>query len=148
MSEETPTPPSSILDALQKFHIAYVPLENKLVSVEKMMDNPENFSIAPLPGTRILEEYINGGSVREYSFIFQATFWTADDAARLANNEFFETYAGWLEQKTEAGQLPELPTGQTAVKLEALTTAFLLEEGESDTGVYQITCRLEYEQAP
>jgi hypothetical protein len=38
--------------------------------------------------------------------------------------------------------------GKTATAIEATGWAYLYEQGQSDTGVYQIQCRLTYEQEP
>ena len=96
----------------------------------------------------IVESYINGGSLREFPFAFQSMASTADDLERLQNIGFYEAFADWLETQSLAGTLPTLGAKQTAEKIEALNWAYLYEQGESSTGVYQITCKLTYTQQP
>jgi hypothetical protein len=112
--------------------------------------NPPEYSINPLPGARVIEWYLDNGSKREFPFAFNAMFSTADEAERIENSGFFEALADWFETQTEADDLPTFsgsPT-KTALAIEALGWAFLYEEGQSNTGVYQIQCRLVYEQLP
>jgi hypothetical protein len=65
---------------------------------------------------------------------------------RIENSGFYETLADWLEEQTKAGNLPTLDAGKTAESIEAVTWGFVYQQGESATGIYQITCKLVYEQ--
>jgi len=49
-----------------------------------------------------------------------------------------------LDEQTESGNLPTLDTGKTAISIEALDTATIIERAEK-TGVFQILCKLVYE---
>lgn len=105
------------------------------------------YAIVPVPGARVLETYLDGGSLREFPFAFQTAAITADDAERIENAGFQETFADWLEAQTEAGNLPTLDAGKTAESITATSWGYLFEQGESDTGIYQIQCKLTYRQA-
>jgi hypothetical protein len=118
------------------------------VWVDYIGNDPTEYAIVPLGGTRVLEEYINGGSERAFPFAFQSVESTADNAARLANSAFFETFAAWLDTQTNAGTLPNLGSGKKATSLTALGWGILLNESESQTGIYQVQCQLVYEQEP
>jgi hypothetical protein len=140
----------SVLSALKTFIATYNGLASgALLLADHLDQNPVSYAIIPLPGAKIVEAYINGGSTREFPFAFQATFSTADEAERLENSGFYEALSDWFETQTEAGTLPTL-TGspaKTPEKIEALGWAYIYEQGESSTGVYQITCKLTYSQA-
>jgi hypothetical protein len=110
-------------------------------------DTGLSYSIVPAPGDRVLESYIDGGSLRQYAFAFQIATSTADDYERLKNAGFNEIFADWLEDQTLAGNLPDLGAKRTAVGIEA-QNGFLFEQGDSETGIYQIMCNLTYEQEP
>jgi hypothetical protein len=71
---------------------------------------------------------------------------TADDLERLETAGFYEAFADWLETQTYLESFPTLATNQTATKIESTGWAFLYEQGVSDTGIYQIQCKLTYEQ--
>lgn len=138
----------TIIAALQTYMKTCVELKSgRPVWVNFLGSAPTEYSIVPLPGARILEEYVNGVKIMEFPFAFQSAESTADDLARLANAGFYEAYATWLDEQTDLGALPTLDAGQTAEVIEAITSGYLYEQGVSDTGIYQIDCRLEYRQA-
>lgn len=137
----------TIITALRTYISAYAALPTGApLWVDHLGKEPDQYAIVPLPGARKLEEYIDGGSLREFPFAFQAMLSTAAEAERLESNGFFEAFADWLEAQTEAGNLPTLATGKTPIEIEATSWGFLFEQGDSGTGIYQISCRLEYEQ--
>ena len=70
---------------------------------------------------------------------------SAANFIELANSGFYENLAAWLEQQTRTGNLPVLPDGKEAQKIEAQSTGYLFTTGP-DVGKYQIQCRLQYYQ--
>jgi hypothetical protein len=139
----------SILSAIKSYLATYEGLEDGApIWVDWLGANPIEYAIVPQPGEKILEEYIDGGSLRAYPFAVQCAVSTADDLTRLQNNEFFEALSDWMESQTEVGNLPTLGANQAAQAIEAINWAFLYEEGQSDTGIYMIQCQLTYKQAP
>jgi len=108
--------------------------------------SPTEYTILPLPGNRIVETYLSGKSKREYPFAFQSVESTSDELERLETQGFYEAFADWLESQTESGSFPILATGQSATEIEALGWAYLYQQGESGTGIYQVQCRLQYTQ--
>jgi hypothetical protein len=137
----------SIIESIQSYIKTYTSLKSGApVWVDYMGDQPTEYSIVPLPGARVVEEYINGNSKRSYPFAFRSMESTADDLERLGTQGFFEAFADWLEQQTENGNLPTLGVGQTAESIETTGWGYLFQQGESSTGVYQITCVLTYKQ--
>jgi hypothetical protein len=109
---------------------------------------PTQYSIFPMPGEKVVEEYINGGSLREFPFSFQSVESTSDELTRMDSIGFYEAFADWLDSQTQAEILPELPAGKTPWSIQALGWGFLYEQGQSDTGIYQITAKIVYEQQP
>lgn len=138
----------SIIAALQTYIKTFASLESGApVWVNHLGANPVQYSIAPLPGSRIVESYVNGGSLREYVFAFRSAESTADDLERLGTSGFYETFADWLESQTNAKVFPTLGSGKTAELIEALGWGYLFEQGQSETGIYQVQCRLRYTQS-
>jgi len=139
----------SIISALKTYIQTYTGLKDDApVWVDYIGPNPTEYAIIPLPGSKIIEQYITGGSMREYPFAFQSAEYTADELERLETSGFFEAFADWLESQTTAGVLPTLGAKQTALEIEATSWAYLYEQGNSETGIYQVQCRLIYEQEP
>jgi hypothetical protein len=140
---------TSIITALRTYIATYSGLATgAALSVDDIGSTPTEYAIVPLPGARIIETDLSGSTVREYPFAFQSTESTADDLERRQNNGFYENFADWLEAQTIAGVFPTLKTGKTPTKIETLGWGSLFEQGGSETGVYQIQCKLTYEQEP
>jgi hypothetical protein len=137
----------SIISSVRTYLATYTGLKTGApLWVDCLGNNPSEYAVIPLAGGKVIETYLSGKSLREYPFAFQSMESTADDLERLENSGFFETFADWLETQTEAGTLPTLGTGQTAELIEAIGWGYLYEQGNSDTGVYQIQCRIVYGQ--
>lgn len=146
------TPPVSIVEAVRTYIATYSGLATgRPLWVDFLGDDPTAYAIIPLPGPKIIETYLNGGSIRAFPFAFQSMESTADDLERMENIGFYEAFSDWLEAQTLAGTLPTLPSSpkvKTATDIEAIGWGFLYQQGESTTGIYQIQCRLIYEQQP
>lgn len=137
----------SIISAIRTYLGTYTGLTaGSPIWVDYMGPTPTEYSVSPLAGSRIVETYIDGSSTREYPFAFHSMESTAADLERLDNSGFFESFADWLDSQTEAGVLPTLGAGKTAEVIEALGWGFLYEQGNSETGIYQVQCRLQYKQ--
>lgn len=138
----------TIIEALRSYLASYSGLADGAPVWVNNLSGVNEYAIIQLPGGKVIQKYIGGGGEKEFPFAFQSMLSTADDAARLENVGFFELFSDWLESQTEAGELPDLGTKKTATSIEALTWGYLYEQGESGTGIYQINCRLVYEQEP
>lgn len=137
----------SIIEGVRAYLRNYSELSTDApVWVQYLGNDPIEYAILPLTGSRVVEEYINGTRIMSYPFAFQSMESTADDLARLESAGFYEAFADWLDSQTDAGSLPELPTGKTAEEILALGWGYLYEEGDSQTGIYQIQCELLYKQ--
>jgi hypothetical protein len=139
---------TTILAALNTYIKTYPAIGSSgVVMVDYLSGNPNEFAISPQPGNKIVEKFIDGGSTREFPFAFQMMAYTADEATRLANSGFYEALSDWFESQTEAGILPTLNANQTPLTIEAISQPFLFQQGESEIAIYQMTCKLTYEQA-
>lgn len=139
---------SSIVEGLRTYVMTCPSLATgALLLVDHLGETPIEYAIIPQAGEIVAERYIDGSSLREYPFLIRSTESTADDLARIETSGFYETLAGWLETQTITGILPTLPTGKTAESVEATSWGYLYEEGNSATGIYQISCKLTYSQA-
>ncbi len=135
----------SLISAIQTYLKTYTDLATGApVWVDHLNETPTAYAIVPLPGARKLEVYLDGGATCEFPFAFQIMESTADDAARLDTAAFTEAFAEWLDTQSEAEVLPTLDVGKTAEKIEATIWGYLFQQGQSSTGVYQISCKLTY----
>jgi hypothetical protein len=139
----------SLIVSVKTYLTGYSGLEDGApLWVDYLGSEPTGYAIIPLPGTKIIEKYLDGGSLREFPFAFQSMELTADEAERLENNGFFEALSDWFEDQSALGDLPALGEGKSPRRIEALGWAFVYETSESETAVYRIQCKLTYEQDP
>lgn len=137
----------TLIGAIRTYLSTYTGISSTApIWVDYLGNTPTEYSVVPLGGSIIVEQYIDGSSLREYPFAFRSIESTADDLERLENDGFYEAFAEWLDTQTETGVLPTLGTGQTSELIEALGWGYLTEQGNSETGVYQVQCRLVYTQ--
>lgn len=139
----------SIISALLDYLKEYSGLEtNAPVWVGYLGSRPTEYSVVALAGNKVVERYVNGGSMREFPFAFQASRSTADDAERLETDEFFEAFSDWLDAQTLAGSFPGLDAKKDVIRIEAVGWAYLMEQGNSETGIYSVICKISYIQQP
>lgn len=139
----------SIISALRTYLATYTGLiAGAPLWVDYLSEITPGYAIMPTPGGKIIEQYINGSSLREYTFSFQSMDQSADDLARIDTNEFYEALGEWMEAQTLAGNLPTLGAKQTAESIETVNQGFRLDQGQSGTAIYQVQCRLTYLQQP
>lgn len=138
----------SLLSSVKTYLLTYGGLKSGAgFLVDVIGKTPTQYAVVPLPGNPILETYLDDSSLRQFAFALQSQESTADDAARIANYEFYESFAAWIETQNKAGVFPLLAVGKTPEAIEVLGQPILFEFGESGTGIYQIQCRLVYGQA-
>lgn len=139
----------TIIDGLKIFIATCPHLDaGALLKVNSLGTEPVQYSIVPQPGQRVLETYLNDVEVCEYPFAIQSVESTANDLERIDSLGVFEKIMLWLKESTLNETLPTLPTKHIAKEIDAVNWSFLFEQGVSETGVYQIQCRLRYELQP
>jgi hypothetical protein len=137
----------SILEDVRTFILTYPGLDaNAGFLVEQLSGEPTQYALVPLSGNPIIETYLNDKTLRQFPFAIQSMESTADDLARIAASGFYEGLSDWLEEQNATGTLPTLDIGKTPESIEPLGLPILIEFGESGTGIYQLQCRLTYEQ--
>lgn len=120
----------------------------KRLCVDFLPEDTETYSIEEIPAETILRAYIDGSSERQFVFVFAARFFYSEETRNnIENSGFYEKFAEWLEEQTEADDLPVLADGKTATKIEAMSSGYLFDvSGDLSTARYQIQCRLIYDQ--
>jgi hypothetical protein len=138
----------SIIEAIRDYLRSYSGLEyNAPVWANFLGARATEYSVVPLGGDKIIERYLDGGSQREYGFALQSAKATGDNLTRLENLGFFEAFGDWLDAQTLAGVFPALGAKQDALRIEATGWGYLMEQGQSETGIYQVNCKLTYFQS-
>lgn len=139
----------TILGSIKTYIEGYAGLEEDApVWTNYLGPAPVQYSINPLGSDKIMEQYLDGSSLRVYNFAFNSVEYTIEELDRVGADEFYEEFGEWLEAQSEAGNLPVLGPGKSAIEISATGWGYLFEQNESGTGIYQVQCRLIYEQRP
>ena len=122
----------------QKINVDYLPPECGRDGVE--------YCISPTPDTEILNRFVSGSTMRQYTFTLgSVNDYGTDTLQNIDNCGFYEAMAAWLEVQTQTKHFPTMPPGKRAMQIYALTPVYLLNAQET-AGKYQIPCRIVYFQ--
>lgn len=119
--------------------------EEPEVNADNLPEEIQEYCIEAVPCKPVLRQYVDGSAVRQLEFIFASREAFGASLDNLGNSAFYEEVADWLETQSRAGNLPELPKGLEAQKLEVLTNGYVFDADETKAR-YQIQCRLRYYQ--
>lgn len=136
------TTPDTLIECMREYVKTCPLLANERLNVDFLPQDAGSYSIDIPPVKAEVQKYVDGSSKRQYLFTLSSTaFYGADIRQNLDNLGFYEQFEDWIEEST----LPVLPTGKTALKVEALSSGYAFITGE-DAARYQIQCRLIYFQ--
>lgn len=140
----------TISESLSEYFAGCPILEGGKIRVDYLGANPADreVTIDAVPCKPILKEYADGGTLRQYLFVIGSReYYSEDIFCNLLNNGLYEDLSAWIERQNRAGHLPALDGGRRCQSVEALSTAYLMEENPlSGNARYQIQCRMTYTQ--
>lgn len=138
-----------IIESVKKYIESCPLLEGfKRLCVDYLPETTDTYSIEGIPAQTVIRSYVDGSTERQFVFVFAARlFYSEEIRNNIENSGFYEAFADWLEEQSEAGSLPELPNGKTASKIEAMSSGYLFDiSGDLSNARYQIQCRLIYDE--
>lgn len=139
----------SILEAVQTYLEQYTELDNdEPIWVNWLGPNLAEFGIMEIPITTNIDESIDSSEQNnQFAFALQATMSNADDQTRIANGKFFELFRDWLVSQRKAKLFPVISSSKLVYHIEAVNGAAIIQEGESSSSIYEISCIMLYLQA-
>ena len=136
---------SNLIDSIRTFISSCPFMQDWRVNVDYLGDAME-YSIDPLPCDPIIQRYTDGGAKKQYQFAFTSKEEYDQDARiNIENSGFYEQFAEWLESRSLAGELPDLETGKSPVRIETMNSGYLYDV-DGENARYRIECRLIYTQ--
>ena len=137
----------SIIEAVRSFLRTCPLLAGERLNVDFLPEEAKTYSIDVVPCRAILEEYIDGSSLRQFLFVISSReFHGQELKTNVGNLAFYEQLGDWMEAQSRATILPAMAFGKRADKIEVLTSGYALSS-DAKTARYQIQCRLVYGQA-
>lgn len=116
------------------------------VGVEYLDEGAKNYSIESVPVEPIVRRYLDGTSVRRFTFAFTSReAYGKDVVENLANCGFYEKFADWIYKCNLNGEYPQIGTKKEVTKMKCTSTPYVFNVDEM-TAKYQIEVTLEYYQ--
>lgn len=137
---------NTIIESIRAFILTCPFLEDWRVNVDYLGESM-SYSVDPLPCDPVLQNYVDGGKKKQYQFAVSSKEEYDEDArVNIENSGFYQAFEEWLEEKSDAGELPELQgKKQQPIGIETLNSGYLYD-AEGKLAQYRIECRLIYEQ--
>jgi hypothetical protein len=137
----------SNIEYVRDLLVTYPGITSDGVHIDFIGMTPTQYSIRAEPTGQIIKKYLNGDTMRRFSFALEGICDTISDADRAQNNALFERLALWLERKTRARQLPVMRCGAKAMSIEATGGVYMARQDEDgDAAVYMMQIELNYYQ--
>lgn len=137
----------SIIDGLRAYFVDCPLLDaSGKIGVDFLGQEAIEYVIESVPCNPVLKQYTDGGTKRQFLFMFASReAYGADALNNMVNCDFYERFADWLETQDRKRRYPALPEGKSPLSITALTCGYLFDAGPK-TGRYQIQCQLTYYQ--
>ena len=128
---------SSIIEGIRNY-IASVPLMSEFDSKHRHIDwtDADNDNYGIFPDTdNLVDEYVDGTQIRQY--ICQIN---------IRKFAFLERLQRWFDAAADAGDLPDMPDGCTAIEITAENAMLMELDPSGKRGTYAIQIKLKYEK--
>lgn len=136
----------SIIEAVRNYFITFPDLPEGAVQIDYLGDEATQFTLEAVPCEPVYRQYVDGGCLRQFLFVFASRSYFGADVALCAENQaLFEHLSDWVYTQDMAGTLPDLGEGKRAVALQVTSSGYVLSE-DAKTARYQMQLRLIYEE--
>ncbi|MDO5558127.1 MAG: chloramphenicol resistance protein [Oscillospiraceae bacterium] len=136
----------SIVSSVRNYILDFPELKDGRLQVDFLDTKAVEYTVETVPVNPIIKKYVDGGTLKQYNFIFASReFFGTDVNQNIENLNFYEQFSEWIETQNKNQVFPELETGKEAQSIEILTSGYVFEM-DSDNARYQIQCRMLYEE--
>ena len=112
---------NSIIEGIEQYFLNCDVLKDGCLRVDFLGNKPVEYAIEVLPCDPVLKRYVGGDTVRQYLFAFGSReYYSQERLQNIENSVFYENFSDWVEEQSQAGNLPELPEGMEAQELKVL----------------------------
>lgn len=108
-----------------------------------LAEKVNSISIEAVPCNPVARKYVDGGELRQYEFVFAfRDEYDEDKEKNIDTAEFFEELSELMEEKSDAGELPELDKYE-AREMKCVSHGYAISNTQR-TARYQMQCRFLY----
>lgn len=135
----------TIIESIREYFGSCPLLEGGRINVNYLPPDMQEYAVTPIPGPYVRKRYVTGDGLFSYPFALGMSAWIdADMQQAIDNSGFFEGVADWIWEQNIAGNLPELPPGQTAQKIEITSSGYAHAIDCNGMAKYQMQLNLLY----
>ncbi|MDE6707975.1 MAG: chloramphenicol resistance protein [Oscillospiraceae bacterium] len=136
----------TIIQAIRDYIASCPLLKNGIILGIDKLESDVSYTIDTTPCPPIVQKYTDGGSKRQFQFVFASREKYGEKVLEnLQNSGFYEAFADWLEKNNWRGIFPDLGEYRTPFKIEILSNGYAYDTGDN-TARYQIQLNLLYYQ--
>lgn len=122
----------------------YLPEYSRYINVNYLSEETDAFAIETIIAEPLIKRYVNGDAIKEYQFFFTSREeYSKDVIENIKSSEFYELFAGWLEECSKQGVLPTLDGNRKSLQIEAKTQGYI-ESSQNSKAKYVIQCGMRY----
>lgn len=134
-----------LIECVRDYVMQFPELRDGRLMVDYLGSDAIEYTVETVPTTPIFKQYVDGGCVKQFLFLFASReYYSADVNQCIENLAFYENFERWITENNEKGILPDLDM-RTPCSIEVLTGGYAFD-CESSTARYQIQLRLLYEE--
>lgn len=133
--------------ALKKYIEACPLITKSKINVNYLGEKPVKYSIDNVPAKPIVKQYTDGGTLRQYLFVFASREAYDENALENMNiAKFFEEFESWIEAQNSAKAFPEVDNPKVKItRIETVTSGYLFDS-DTKTARFQIQCKITYKK--
>lgn len=111
------------------------------INVDFLGEKAEEFAIIPMPVNPILEQYVNGSSLRQFQFqLISCNHYGVDVMQNMANSTFYEKLYDLIESNNKKRIYPQIDGIES---IECLNNGAIVD-ATTNTARYSIQMRITY----
>lgn len=134
------------LPAIRDYFLTCPMMAGGSIPFDFLPDAPMAYTVDAVPELSVVKTYTDSSSIRQYRFLIQSTgSYSPGVLQQIADSGVYESLADWLETQAQQENLPLLPSGREALRLELDGAGPLLAENASE-GTWRMQGTLQYFQ--
>ncbi|MBE6877512.1 MAG: hypothetical protein E7496_12540 [Ruminococcus sp.] len=136
----------TLIQAVRNYLMACPLLKDGVILSVDQLGAEISYTIDTVPCNPIIKKYTDGGSRRQFQFVFASREkYGGQVLENIENSGFYEQFSDWLEQQSWNRIFPDLGNYRTPYGIEILSRGYI-NDAEDDTARYQIQLNLIYYQ--
>ena len=136
----------TLIQAVRNYLMTCPLLKGGVILSVDQLGTEISYAIDTVPCNPIIKKYTDGGSRRQFQFVFASREKYGEQVLEnIENSGFYEQFSDWLEQQSWNRIFPDLGNYRTPYGIEILSRGYI-NDAEDDTARYQIQLNLIYYQ--